>query len=524
MKKSKYPKKKLENITKKGGNIETKNGLFQKLIELLNRRSYRVCIVVVLLLVNLIYFAKDSKFPKFAQFGFDQWEYQSMAVNFAKGHGINKFGCIENFEEYKFGRFNEYYDGKMDVFVKQAGDNDFYRTPGYPVFLGLIYKIFGINHDVGCKVTLIFIIVLSSLLPLFAYYFWKLKGFLIGILAFFLSIQYHMIFVSSIGTESLTTISYFLLIFAWLLYHLKQNIFSSVIFGIFMGIGLLIKGSFVFIPIIFCCYFLWSYFNTRLRTKLIHLFFIILSSILIVLPWSYYASSKSKSVIILSTQGSVVLLDSHNEFSNGGWAPGWKNDKNSFYNNDGMQNSSAMLRVINFYKHFPKFLPELFVKKVVFGFIPFIYLWLIIATLFVDSLGFFILKYLKSKKVHFASFLFIAIPLYSVIIYIWNYDYENFYDGLANHYYIFFFVCLIPFVMYIIKTKLDKAKEYKILKIPIVLKIILINFFLITTILLAEIFGRGNRYVAVINFIFIIIALIYIVSYFQFSIKTMKEN
>ena len=44
-----------------------------------------------------------SGFSDTAYFGGDTLEYQSTAVNFAKGHGIVKIGNIEDFECYEFG-------------------------------------------------------------------------------------------------------------------------------------------------------------------------------------------------------------------------------------------------------------------------------------------------------------------------------------------------------------------------------------------------------------------------------------
>ena len=105
--------------------------------------------VVLFCIVLFIFYStsggKWGTFSDRAYFGGDTWEYQSMAVNWAKGHGL-KFGSIEKFSVYKFdqGKEKEYYS----TFIrsgKNGGFYNYYRTPGYPIFVGVIYKIFGIT-------------------------------------------------------------------------------------------------------------------------------------------------------------------------------------------------------------------------------------------------------------------------------------------------------------------------------------------------------------------------------------------
>lgn len=58
------------------------------------------------LLLATVYFAifrTQTVYDAEVRFGGDIWEYQSMAVNFAKGHGVNKFGgSYEEWETYRF--------------------------------------------------------------------------------------------------------------------------------------------------------------------------------------------------------------------------------------------------------------------------------------------------------------------------------------------------------------------------------------------------------------------------------------
>src|SRR5262249_21388256 len=78
-------------------------------------------------------FVADMKDTAF--FGGDTWEYQSMGVNFAKGHGIQKFGAMESFDTYKFQAVTPLPPYYTDFFLN-AGQDDFDRPPAYPIFLG----------------------------------------------------------------------------------------------------------------------------------------------------------------------------------------------------------------------------------------------------------------------------------------------------------------------------------------------------------------------------------------------------
>jgi 4-amino-4-deoxy-L-arabinose transferase-like glycosyltransferase len=523
MKRTHVKQQKKAPIPQQVPKAEKEKHFFEPIENLTAKKSFRISVSSIVFLFLIFSDLKDAKFTQYAQFGFDQWDYQSLGVNFAKGHGLNKFGCIENFEEYHFGRFDEYYDGRMNDFVNGAGNDNIYRTPGYTVFLGTIYYFFGPHPAVASNILLFLLILFSALLPFFGWYYWKTAGFYAGLIACFLSVAYHINFLHGVATEGLTNISYFFIVFSALYHDKTKSVFSAILLGITLGIGLLIKGSFIFVPIFLIAFLAFSYYKTKIRKTLLQLVLIVGSCILVVLPWSVYASSKVDSLVILSTQGGTVLLDCNNEYAQGGWSPEWLNDKNSFYNNDGMQKSSAIIRVFNFYKHYPSKFPEIMTKKIVYGFMPFLFLWLIIATLFIDSVGFFILKYLKNIQFYIIFNIAAVLILYGFIVYEWQFNYIKFYDSLSGWIYKFLILSLIPFILYAFKLRTDKTKEFKVIELPLVIKAVFLNFFLITTILLGDIYGRGNRYTAVINFVFISTAIVYFFSLSNFVIKKTKE-
>jgi hypothetical protein len=80
-----------------------------------------------------VYFHGQAVFDDGCEFGGDVWEYQSIAVNFARGHGFPVFGGVEQFGVYRFGggqdkqrpeQLKAFYD------VAPGGKVYFYRPPG----------------------------------------------------------------------------------------------------------------------------------------------------------------------------------------------------------------------------------------------------------------------------------------------------------------------------------------------------------------------------------------------------------
>ena len=65
-------------------------------------RTHAVLFFVLLASIYYLFWGARTDMKDTAFFGSDTWEYQSMGVNFAKGHGIQKFGSLESFKTYNF--------------------------------------------------------------------------------------------------------------------------------------------------------------------------------------------------------------------------------------------------------------------------------------------------------------------------------------------------------------------------------------------------------------------------------------
>ena len=123
-------------------------------------------------------------------------------------------------------------------------------------------------------------------------------------------------------------------------------------------------------------------------------------TLLTVLPWSIYASAKSGAFIFLSTQNPKLLLSDNNELClDGGYHPEWSDNSAAFYNNDGIDNNHVIEKVINFYWHNPSLFPRCMAAKFIKGFGPLPFLWIFTGLLLIGGLFKLIGRRVKSDRI-----------------------------------------------------------------------------------------------------------------------------
>lgn len=209
-----------------------------------------------------------------------------------------------------------------DHFMK-GGEYCFYRTPGYPFFMAGVYKLYGI-HPVKVKIIQIFLIAfVAALLPLLGRYYWEGPGLFAGFAAAFFFLVFYSPDPLKIMTETLVVSCLAGLAVLLAFWESCRSLRLVFFLGVISGLSVLVKGLNIFLPVILLLYILPKT-ERAARVKAGAVF--ILGILLLVAPWSVYASCISSRPVILATEYSTLILDSNNEDTvhTGGWAPAWR--------------------------------------------------------------------------------------------------------------------------------------------------------------------------------------------------------
>lgn len=334
----------------------------------------------LLLLYTSIY--RKTSFSDTVLYSGDKICYQSMAINWIKGHGLKR-AAFEPVDTYKFnhtpGR-NVSVDKSYERFVSRGKQNPSqisihtYRTPGYPVFLGLVYKVFGIHPQRAKQVQLGLLISVGSFLPVLGYAFWGWTGVLsAGIAGFLFVSKYHYELAEPIMTEGLITLLVFVTCCVYVNWEKRKSVVSALLLGAVLGVALLVKSSLIFVPLILLYIIYRRCLNWKVKARP-HIAAAFIGMVILVLPYSMYASIKSGRLVFLSTNGSAVLLRGNNEYcANGGHHSEWEKNPAAFYQKQDIAKLSTMRKVAHFLISYRHMVPRMFINKINLAFASFPY-------------------------------------------------------------------------------------------------------------------------------------------------------
>lgn len=467
-----------------------------------------ICVVLVLI-YSTIYFPK-SNLEDGAFFGGDTWVYQSQAVNFIKGHNLT-FGGIESYDTYKFSPgYGSPHNAGLEGFQyfmevgKQGGIQDFFGTPGYPFFVGLVYKIFGVHPAIAKQIQLFLLIVTASFLPLIGFYYWRARGLVSGIIAghIFLS-HYALTLPKDILTESFIVFVIFSIIILSIIWERNKNPRNTFLLGLSISYGLLVKGSLVFVPILFLAYFFILY-----RNKIINFsscVVLLVGILCLVVPWSVFASVKLGKMTILSTQGPLIITMGNNEHTMSGEPYVVTPDEDSFYNKPEIQAKPIYLRVALFYLNNRKMIPGVFINKIYVGFenLPFfkIAVFLLIFEIYLS------ISLSRRKNILVANL--IVLSIFGSLFYL---SITFFRQSISNTLFLLITDAINSprlLVLFVVMLVLSYKVKRDLPVLPVSMTIFIINFLLVTLMTFGFL-----RYVEVVAFIPILFGVNYMLLFF----------
>jgi 4-amino-4-deoxy-L-arabinose transferase-like glycosyltransferase len=195
-----------------------------------------------------------------------------------------------------------------------------WRSPGFPLFLAIIYTIFGHNF-LAAKIGLA---ILSSITVVLLYSLGKIL--VDEKTGFWASLIYSFYPASIFWTGYLAPVTLeILLMVGFILFFYKgenRKIYKSfIISGLFLGFGIITRSLFIiFIPILFF-YFLIKERKNFLKNFLL----VVIPTFLIVIPWGIRNYKIFNKIVISSTEGGIVCYIANNSNSlkeaTGYWNP-----------------------------------------------------------------------------------------------------------------------------------------------------------------------------------------------------------
>jgi len=234
--------------------------------------------------------------------GSDEWDYQTIAVNFATGHGFHVTGNFEKPEVYKFGSVDKGTYEKQKIL---KGFVNIHRPPLYPLFIGLIYKMFGVNPFIIVILQLLLLCIVAAGLPMFGYFLWRSKGFYIGIVSglIFMCVAFTMADVFLPG-QAFTAFWVFIFAFIAETFFRKKTPLWAAIMAFVLAVSLLFHGTMVAVACFTVIYLLADLIKGKKWIKVYNLIAFCIVFFILLLPWHLYAF---KTLHVIKHESSVVL-------------------------------------------------------------------------------------------------------------------------------------------------------------------------------------------------------------------------
>lgn len=327
-----------------------------------------------------------TRFEDSARFAGDAWEYQSVAVNLVKGRGFPKFGELAPFPEYRFeeaaSRAAHY--PRFAEAGKAGGLDHFYRNPGYPLFLAAVYGVFGV-HPLAAKLaqSLLLLLVAGALMRV-GRMLWGEDGFYAGALAGPVYAAVYGYQAGHILTEPLIAASLAVVVEAFQRWRRRPDLSGAAAVGAALALSLYVKSSNLFIPPLVALLLWRAAPGVRAASPAAAL----AAMLVLLAPYSAFATARTGALVVLSTQGPTSLLDNNNEYSlaTRAWGPQWRDDPEAFYNRPDIAGLPPLAKVAAFYSSRPAALVRAASYKLDAGFRDAVFLKAVVAVLLAEAI------------------------------------------------------------------------------------------------------------------------------------------
>lgn len=223
---------------------------------------------------------------------------------------------IINIESVPVSDFAAYHNLAVSVFDNETAPFLGFQGPGYPLALGLFYKLIGSTSIFGAK---IFNLIFSTLAMIIMLKVFKIifnnKNYVYISYAIVIFLPNYVAYNNILATEC-----FLLFIFSLIILQQvsdKQTILSYVFLGIFIGLSALIKPYMIIYPVIAALAF---YLKHKELKRTFKLFLIVqLTCLCVIAPWTYRNYKVYNDFVTISYNDGYVMYINNNDQNKSGW-------------------------------------------------------------------------------------------------------------------------------------------------------------------------------------------------------------
>jgi len=401
----------------------------------------------------------------------DVLDYHFLATNFAFTDRFPVTGYLMDTSVYKIKYDRDISSIYLEMFRQNGPVTSFMRPPLVPLIVGCMYKVFGYKYYFNLRLNILLLSLVVALMPVVGFFNWGRPGYWSGVVGAFLFLKsaHDHWFLNTMGIDVFSAFSFFLVFAIGSYADRKEKLFYYAIWGISIGLSLLIKPILTILPIVYAGFMLIKY-RLPAAKKILMMFAGIL---LAVLPWTVYINcvqrntmaereawcakvaagtgkleltkenvnllseskdilNKSETILVRTmwmyhsrTTGFIFITNSfgdgflnlNNEFCNSaGIHYEWMFVRSSFYRSHCSDSQPAIIKILSFYYHNPSFIYSIPIMRFLYPFIEDYhrYYWLSAALwgLCVLQLQLYAVRNKWVRFVSFLSLLFITALVY----------------------------------------------------------------------------------------------------------------
>lgn len=214
-------------------------------------------------------YASTFSFPDRVPLSGDEWEYQSIAVNFIYGHGFPIAGGFEDSAKYKFYTYPGLVNGHSwdNFYSRDSKWFDFARNPLYPFGVSVLYSLCGVRPDILFLVQFMLLILSGSLLPYICYKIMGVQGIFAGLLTYSAFLYFDSHYAFQVMTEALVIAYSIVLVLLNLMLRDKTQIRYCLILSFAFATGLLLKNYFCPVVVVILIHHTYLVFTKKYPSK-----------------------------------------------------------------------------------------------------------------------------------------------------------------------------------------------------------------------------------------------------------------